>query len=522
MEVDFRRYDGLAVGAMAVTHPAMPRPAGAVTPMHHELLLIAAIIYLAAFLRVLSLGEKSFWLDEATSLAIARLDWSSFLAIVTHREPGMSLYYAILHFWRRLGESEAAIRGLSVFPAVATLPVVHLIGKRTAGVAVGLLAALLLALNALDIRYAQEARGYSLLIFLTTLATFLFIKGIERPSRGLWAGYAATAALAIYTHFFAAFVIAAHLVSLAALRPRDIPVRALAASLSGIAALVLPLVIAAWDAVRSVPALPAPSLPGLYYTLMAITGAGGVWLLVAYALSCLAASPPIGRTWASARASVEAWRYGLVVAWLVMPIVLALGISFITPILSARYLVVCLPPLSLLAAIGLASIRPRWACIGATAVVAALAIHGIVGYFVYFPKEDWRDATRFVMSQGRPGDALLFYPLYDREPFDYYHDRLGGAGPAVVFPEQPYVPAIARGIPIAAEPGETLLDRLPARYPRVWLILGRDQLSSREGYQASRAVHARLLKRYPSTRQKTFYGILVVLYSKAGGTALQQ
>ena len=53
-------------------------------------------------------------------------------------------------------------------------------------------------------------------------------------------------------------------------------------------------------------------------------------------------------------------------------------------------------------------------------------------------------------------------------------------------------------------------------------ILGRDQLSSREGYQASRAVHARLLKRYPSTRQKTFYGILVVLYSKAGGTALQQ
>src|SRR5438270_6559397 len=34
-----------------------------------------------------------------------------------------------------------------------------LIGKRTAGAAVGLLAALLLALNALDIRYAQEKGG---------------------------------------------------------------------------------------------------------------------------------------------------------------------------------------------------------------------------------------------------------------------------------------------------------------------------------------------------------------------------
>jgi len=507
---------------MAVTHPAVPRRATAITPLHRELLLVAGIVYLAAFLRILSLGEKSFWLDEATSLAIARLDWGSFLALVTHREPGMSLYYALLHFWRRLGESEATLRALSVVPAVATLPVVYLIGKRTAGATVGLLAALLLALNALDIRYAQEARGYSLLVFLTTLATFLFIKGIERPSRGLWAGYAATAALAIYAHFFAAFVIAAHLVSLAGLRPREIPWRALAASVAGVAALVLPLVIAAWDAVRSVPALPPPSLPGLYYTLLAITGAGGVWLLVAYALACLAAAPAIGRTWASTKGTVEAWRYGLDVAWLVTPIVLALGISFITPILSARYLVICLPPLSLLAAVGLASIRPRWAAIGAAAVVGALAVHGIVGYFIYFPKEDWREATRFVLSQGRPDDALLFYPAYDREPFDYYHDRLGGAGPAVVFPEESYVPAIARGVHVAADPGEAVLDRLPARYPRVWLILGRDQLSSREGYQASRAVHAQLLTRYPSWKQKTFYGILVVLYSRAGGTALHQ
>jgi uncharacterized membrane protein len=52
-----------------------------------------------------------------------------------------------------------------------------------------MLAGLLLPLNAFFIRYAQEARSYSLLVFLTTLSSYFFVRGVERPSWKHWASY---------------------------------------------------------------------------------------------------------------------------------------------------------------------------------------------------------------------------------------------------------------------------------------------------------------------------------------------
>ncbi|HKV45946.1 MAG TPA: glycosyltransferase family 39 protein [bacterium] len=195
-----------------------------VTP---ELLLLAGIVYLATFLRFFALGEKSFWLDEATSIAIARLDWASLFAVVMHQEPNMSLYYGLLHLWRHLGEHEATIRSLSAIAAVATIPTVYAIGRRMFDAKVGLLAALFLAVNAFDIRYAQEARSYALLVFLTTLATLALARSVERPSRASWTGYVVISVASVYSHFFAAPVLLAHVASLAFLRRRLLPAQAL-------------------------------------------------------------------------------------------------------------------------------------------------------------------------------------------------------------------------------------------------------------------------------------------------------
>ena len=82
------------------------------------------------------------------------------------------------------------------------------------------MAALLLALNAFLVQYAQEARGYALATFLVALACFFYVRGAEGGRARDWVAYAAAMSLAFYAHLFAAFVLLAHAVTVALLPRR--------------------------------------------------------------------------------------------------------------------------------------------------------------------------------------------------------------------------------------------------------------------------------------------------------------
>src|SRR5437868_13233477 len=121
---------------------------------------IMAITAAGAVFRLLHLGAKSLWLDEILSVSIARLDAPGFRNIVFSWEANMALYYALLRAWVHVGDSEVILRLPSALASIATVPLVYLIGRRLFSQSVGLIAALLLAVNLFAIRYAQEARSY--------------------------------------------------------------------------------------------------------------------------------------------------------------------------------------------------------------------------------------------------------------------------------------------------------------------------------------------------------------------------
>ena len=145
-----------------------------------ELSLLVLIAGLAAVLRFHSLAAKSFWFDEGVSVAIARLDWYNFARILWRREANMSLYYFLLHFWLYFGGSEFFVRALSVLFAVASVPVIYLLGRRLFDSRVGLIAAALMAVNAYHVQYSQDARSYSLMVLLCLLSSLYFLKCLER------------------------------------------------------------------------------------------------------------------------------------------------------------------------------------------------------------------------------------------------------------------------------------------------------------------------------------------------------
>jgi predicted membrane-bound mannosyltransferase len=127
-------------------------------------LVLWAIVALAAALRLIGLGAKSFWLDEIASVVIARMPGNSFWGWLWHDEGNMALYYVMLRPWLHIHLGEATVRLLSVVPGIASIPVIYLLGMRLFGRSVGLLAALFLALSTCSVVYSQEARGYSWLL----------------------------------------------------------------------------------------------------------------------------------------------------------------------------------------------------------------------------------------------------------------------------------------------------------------------------------------------------------------------
>src|SRR5579864_9515327 len=151
------------------TNQAAPGSAGANSPFV-SLVLLGGILTLATALDLFHLGARSLWLDESTSVALAHLAWNTLGKVLSHGEANMALYYGLLHLWvGRFGDSEFSVRMLSAFMAFGAVAAIYALGSRLFDARVGLISALLLAVNAYQVAYAQEARSYSLLLLLIIL-----------------------------------------------------------------------------------------------------------------------------------------------------------------------------------------------------------------------------------------------------------------------------------------------------------------------------------------------------------------
>ncbi len=71
-------------------------------------------------------------------------------------------------------------------------------------------------MNPLFVWYSQEARAYGLFVLMSALAMFCFLRAQQEPTPRRLAAFAATASLALLSHYFAAFLLAPMIVMLLA------------------------------------------------------------------------------------------------------------------------------------------------------------------------------------------------------------------------------------------------------------------------------------------------------------------
>jgi len=171
--------------------------------------VIIIILLLAFVLRLRNLPVRSLWFDESIEYWVSSAplrDVHVTLSNATHDPP---LYSYILHFWQRLGISEFWLRYLSLFFSIMGVAGVIRLGQSTIGREAGAVTGILIAFSAADIRYAQEAGQYSLMVCALAWNLVFLRLALSKNDWMWWLLWGGSALVSIYSHYGSAIMVAA-------------------------------------------------------------------------------------------------------------------------------------------------------------------------------------------------------------------------------------------------------------------------------------------------------------------------
>lgn len=460
-------------------------------------------VLLAAFtLRWWGLEKQSLWFDEGVTWAWATQPTLGGTVFAEPNHP--PVWWLVTRFWVGLfGDAEQSLRAPAALCGILTVFLAWRLGLRLldpahaprrggfsrtpddgSGARHATWFALFVAVAAPFLEVSQEARMYALLTAEGLGLALLYLRWLDRDDRASLVGYGALAALALHTHAFAVWPLAAlglH-AALLARRTRALPdgagrVRLLPfAAANAVAALLfVPWLVFVLRHYRGL-ALPPDDAPG--------------WQLL-HVLRRLGVGPAVALeapwTWLTDLVWVPALLLGawglrgrggtrsLVLTSLLVPLVGLLALHPVWPFLHERYLVFLAPWLWLLAVLG----ALRLSGIGRAAVLLGLCglaglgaaayhlgtVHlvpvGVAGTlgsrtpaasmepdpadptWVFhrghpFAKEPWRLAAEFVETFGRDDDLVVLYPGWLRPVWDYQErSKRGGPRSVLELPEGP-------------------------------------------------------------------------------------
>jgi mannosyltransferase len=375
-----------------------------------QLWAVLALTALGAALRFPFLDRQSFWLDELVTVSLLDRGLADVLAEIPRTEATPYLYYVLAWAWgSAFGLGEVGLRSLSALAGTATIPLAYGAGAVLVSRRAGLVAAALVAVNPFLVWYSQEARSYALLGLLGAASLLLFGWALRGDRRGLVA-WAAVSALAVATHHFALFLVAAEAIWLVlVLRPRR--PAALASLLPGATLLAhVPLVLEQRDNAEAVAGsslaariagIPKNLVVGYSFPLEVSGSAAAACLLLA-GLVLLRRATPSERRGALVAGSIAA-------ASILVPVVLALvGVDF----LIARNVLVAVVPAAVCLGAGYATGRTGFAAATALCVLSG-AIAVVPAVDARYGRTDWRGAAeRLEVAEGER--AIVVTPFMSR------------------------------------------------------------------------------------------------------------
>jgi len=399
---------------------------------------------LAFILRAYRLGDQSYWIDEAWTVYFAHFSLGEMWHLLRNVEPLPPLYHPSTIYWvKLLGDSEYALRFLSLVFGVIAVPLTYRLGKDLGDSRLGLLAALLMTVAPYQIWHSQEARMYSILTAASVMSMWGFVNLWQRGGWRWWLVYVVGTEWAIMVHYHGVVLIGIQ--GLFALltwrrRWRSQQFMAWIGALGVIFVLFLPWLFFGGDLLRDYLNWIEQTALWATYLRSAIAYSVGelvprtqaIGLSLVFVIVCV-----LGLVYA-ARRSWGSWSgretLALLVAYTIAPNVAAWLYGEIrTPVYFERYLIPVQVGYLLTVSVGVLSIadglrrRLGWGA-PLLAGLVTLVLLGISGWVLsrhYFDpayaRPDWRQVARTVKSFELPGDALIITGDGGEKALDFYY-----------------------------------------------------------------------------------------------------
>ncbi|MFQ5610757.1 MAG: glycosyltransferase family 39 protein [Anaerolineae bacterium] len=427
-----------------------------------EILWLIALPLVAFGLRLYLLGRQSLWYDEGVTWYVSQMSVPD-LVRWTAADIQPPLYYLLTWlFGRLIGGSEWALRFPSALFGVLLVPVMWRLARRLFGRETAFITAAIVACAPVMVYYSQEARMYTLLVFEGALAGWLLLRLLHGPderrshspgenspnlpisqSPNLPAlAYVLTLTAALYTHYFALFLLMAHALYFGVyLGRRRFPRRrvgrglGLGLAIAVLSAPLLPTLLARlgddpsyWPGALKLDEIGRKVL--LSFTLGGapemVFEAQAMWQMAVFGLIFFLCLALVFR-----RRPAHLF---FLLLWLVLPLALIVLLSYQTPKFNPRYTLLAWPAFALILGGGigfdLKQVQRSWLRQGLTLVLfAALAFVAYAWYFSLFnwfadprfSKADFKHVAQFIRERSKPDETVLLSSGHLFPVWAYYY-----------------------------------------------------------------------------------------------------
>lgn len=463
-----------------------------ITPLR----LAATLTLVALGLRLIDLGTRPLWLDEAFSAWFSAQSFHYLWHVLPTYEAHPPLYYSLLKLWRMVfGGDAVALRSISVLFGVLTIPIVIAAAREheelcptgrpmlRAG-----LAAFLAACSPMLVILDQEPRPYPLLILAYTVAILGLLRLIRQFGDGgagdwrSWAMIGAGTEITLWSHSLGilyALCLALALLPAWLRKPisRERLIRGIAVGATVALAYLPCLVLIAsrahdwgtnwlhWDTGMLLQLLVLYTVPVEALTIGSAVAALAMMLLIKRALSSTYAS--------------EGWNAdrSMLLVWLGPPMLAALISAFFMPVFLARTLSGTLIPAYLMIAGAIARSDDARERRMITAAICITLLPCAFAVALRPSSERWDLLSAYLSRNVGPNDQVWLYPADSALPLDAVGRRIPGTVRPIpeAFPTLGFKGPIRAGWPatVSLTPGQAATfanDPAIRGVPVIWLV----------------------------------------------------